>query len=148
RSTPSNSSAASVCIRDRSNPYRTTYLFDARDPSCSSRATLPRAVAAPGGQLVQQTDYYAPVRNARIVVFDTDGVQAPMTAGWLHQMGWEVYLHRPEATALVAPPRVEYDDERGVPVEAVAADAVIIDVGDSRTYRAGHLAGAAWAPRS
>lgn len=131
-----------------SNPYRTTYLFDARDPSCSSRATLPRAVAAPGGQLVQQTDYYAPVRNARIVVFDTDGVQAPMTAGWLHQMGWEVYLHRPEATALVAPPRVEYDDERGVPVEAVAADAVIIDVGDSRTYRAGHLAGAAWAPRS
>ncbi|CCN06096.1 conserved hypothetical protein [Bordetella bronchiseptica Bbr77] len=129
-----------------SNPYRTTYLFDARDPSCSSRATLPRAVAAPGGQLVQQTDYYAPVRNARIVVFDTDGVQAPMTAGWLHQMGWEVYLHRAEATALVAPPRVEYDDERGVPVEAVAADAVIIDVGDSRTYRAGHLAGAAWAP--
>ncbi|WP_376843519.1 rhodanese-like domain-containing protein, partial [Bordetella pertussis] len=125
-----------------SNPYRTTYLFDARDPSCSSRATLPRAVAAPGGQLVQQTDYYAPVRNARIVVFDTDGVQAPMTAGWLHQMGWEVYLHRPEATALVAPPRVEYDDERGVPVEAVAADAVIIDVGDSRTYRAGHPAGA------
>jgi len=36
------------------------------------------------------------VRNARMVLFDTLGVQAPMTAHWLRQMGWEVAVLPPD----------------------------------------------------
>ena len=46
----------------------------------------------PGGQLVQETDMAAPVRGARIVLADDYGVRADMTASWLAQMGWEVYV--------------------------------------------------------
>ena len=34
----------------------------------------------------------APVRGARIVLADDKGVRADMTASWLAQMGWEVYV--------------------------------------------------------
>ena len=34
----------------------------------------------------------APVRGARIVLTDDKGVRADMTASWLAQMGWEVYV--------------------------------------------------------
>jgi hypothetical protein len=42
--------------------------------------------------LVQETDVTAPVRGARIVLTDDDGVRANMTASWLAQMGWEVWV--------------------------------------------------------
>ena len=49
--------------------------------------------SAPGGQLVQATDEYVGVRNARLVLIDDTGVRATMTASWLIQMGWrEVYV--------------------------------------------------------
>ena len=41
---------------------------------------------------MQETDVFAPVRGARIVLADDDGVRADMTASWLAQMGWEVYV--------------------------------------------------------
>ena len=34
----------------------------------------------------------APVRGARIILTDDKGVRADMTASWLAQMGWEVYV--------------------------------------------------------
>ena len=43
---------------------------------------------APGGQLVQETDNYLATWGARVVLADTDGVRAVMTASWLKQMGW------------------------------------------------------------
>jgi rhodanese-related sulfurtransferase len=46
----------------------------------------------PGGQLVQEIDMAAPVRGARILLTDNMGVRADMTASWLAQMGWEVYV--------------------------------------------------------
>jgi len=137
---------AQAFLRDET---RTTYLFDVRDPAQSAASTLDGAVAAPGGQLVQQTDYYAPVWNARIVVFDTDGVQAPMTATWLHQMGWEVHVCRAGpgdlSARLAAAPA---DDGHGFTLEGLAGAAAVIDVGDSRAYRKGHVPGAAWTVRS
>ncbi|MBN9477132.1 MAG: rhodanese-like domain-containing protein [Burkholderiales bacterium] len=128
---------------------RTCYLFDVRLPGAWRAGTLPGAINTPGGQLVQQTDACAPVRNARVIVFDTDAVQAPMTAFWLSQMGWEVYVHRAPADSL-APPRpaapAAADDEG---TQLPLAPAVrVIDVGDSRQYRARHLPGAAWTVRS
>ncbi len=60
-------------------------------------AICPGFVSAPGGQLVQETDHHAPVRGARLVLADDDGVRAAMTASWLAQMGWEVYVVEPAA---------------------------------------------------
>ncbi|MCZ3272127.1 rhodanese-related sulfurtransferase, partial [Acinetobacter baumannii] len=65
---------------------RTTYRFDVRTPSEYESAHAPGFQGAPGGQLVQETEMFAPVRGARVVLFDDDGVRANMTASWLAQM--------------------------------------------------------------
>jgi rhodanese-related sulfurtransferase len=69
---------------------RTTYLFDVRDADEYAAGHLPGSRHVPGGQLVQETDHYASVRGARIVLIDNDGVRANMAASWLAQLGWQV----------------------------------------------------------
>ena len=71
---------------------RTLYRFDVGAPEDYARRHIPGFANAPGGQLVQETDHFAPVRGARIVLADDLGVRAAMTASWLAQMGWEVYV--------------------------------------------------------
>lgn len=72
-------------------PSRTVYRYDVRTPEEFAAGHLPGFGSAPGGQLVQETDVFAPVRGARILLADGgDGVRAPMTAHWLAQMGWDV----------------------------------------------------------
>ena len=71
---------------------RTTYRYDVRTPEEFAAGHLPGFRSAPGGQLVQETDVSAPVRGARIVLADDDGVRANMTASWLAQLGWEVWV--------------------------------------------------------
>ena len=39
---------------------------------------------------MQETDRYAPIRGAAIVLADDGGTEAEMTASWLAQMGWDV----------------------------------------------------------
>jgi len=73
-------------------PGRTVYRFDVRTPEEYAAGHLPGFASAPGGQLVQETDHQVPVRGARIVLADDDGVRASMSASWLAQMGWEVYV--------------------------------------------------------
>lgn len=41
---------------------------------------------------MQETDHAVPVRGARIVLADDDGTRANMTASWLAQMGWDVWV--------------------------------------------------------
>lgn len=69
---------------------RTLYRWDVRTPEEYLAGHLPGFGSAPGGQLVQETDVFAAVRGARIILVDDDGVRAPMTAHWLAQMGWQV----------------------------------------------------------
>lgn len=77
---------------------RTLYRFDVRTPEEFEAGRLPGFRSAPGGQLVQETDMFAPVRGARIVLSDLAqpgselGARADMTASWLAQMAWEVYV--------------------------------------------------------
>lgn len=71
---------------------RTLYRFDVRDAEEYAAGYLPGFRHYPGGQLVQETDMAAPVRGARILLTDDKGVRADMTASWLAQMGWEVYV--------------------------------------------------------
>jgi len=71
---------------------RTLYRFDVRTPEEYLAGHLPGFRSAPGGQLVQETDFFAPVRGARIVLSDDLGPRAAMTASWLSQMAWDVYV--------------------------------------------------------
>ena len=100
---------------------RTLYRFDVRTPEEFAAGHLAGFRSAPGGQLVQETDVFAPVRGARIVLADNDGVRANMTASWLAQMAWEVYVlddglsgeslvveaGRPERESMAAAPRAK-----------------------------------------
>ncbi|GGY39624.1 rhodanese-related sulfurtransferase [Pseudoduganella albidiflava] len=76
----------------RGDATRTTYCFDIRTPEEYADGSLPGFRSAPGGQLVQETEQFAPVRGARFVLADSDGVRANLTASWLRQLNNEVYV--------------------------------------------------------
>jgi rhodanese-related sulfurtransferase len=71
---------------------RTLYRFDVRRPEEYAAGHIPGFRSYSGGQLVQETDMAAPVRGARIVLADDLGARADMTASWLAQMGWAVFV--------------------------------------------------------
>lgn len=142
-------------------PGRTLYRFDVRTPEEYAAGHLPGFASAPGGQLVQETDHQVPVRGARIVLADDDGVRASMSASWLAQMGWEVYVLDavPAAasfTETAAPAPVH------PPVAAVVAEiepqtlaalleqpgTAVIDVTTSANYVKRHIPGAWYAVRA
>ncbi|MGY3472859.1 rhodanese-like domain-containing protein [Bradyrhizobium ottawaense] len=87
---------------------RTLYRFDVRDAEEYAAGHLAGFRHYPGGQLVQETDMAAPVRGARILLTDDKGVRADMTASWLAQMGWEVYVLEGgyDGALEIGPPRV------------------------------------------
>lgn len=85
---------AQAWLRD---PARTTYFFDVRSPEEYAAGHIAGTRHAPGGQLVQSTDEYCAVKNARIVLADPERVRAVMTASWLVQLGWrDVFVLTPE----------------------------------------------------
>ncbi|MDP9896040.1 rhodanese-related sulfurtransferase [Variovorax boronicumulans] len=136
-------------------PGRTVYRFDVRTPEEYAAGHLPGFASAPGGQLVQETDHQVPVRGARIVLADDDGVRASMSASWLAQMGWEVYVPdtAPSASAFTekAAPSPAYP-----PVAATIAEiapkalaellkqpgTAVLDVTTSANYVKRHVPGA------
>jgi len=71
---------------------RTLYRFDVRPVEDYAAGHIPGFRHYPGGQLVQEIDMAAPARGARILLADILGVRANMTASWLAQMAWEVYV--------------------------------------------------------
>jgi len=82
-------SEAAVLARDTS---RTLYRFDVRDAEEYAAGHLAGFRHYAGGQLVQEIDIAAPVRGARILLTDDKSVRADMTASWVAQMGWEVFV--------------------------------------------------------
>ncbi|MDB5896308.1 MAG: sulfurtransferase [Rhodoferax sp.] len=159
---------------------RTTYCFDVRTVDEYQAGHLPGFVHAPGGQLVQETDVSGPVRGARIVLADggdaADGVRANMTASWLAQMGWQVYvrdgiaaadlavLPTPGAVAAPLPPvaepqwvapaqlaawlQAEADSTEMDDDEAAAGSTVVVNLAPSASHVQGHIPGAWSAVRS
>lgn len=132
----------------------TTYLCDVRTPEEFSAGTLPGAQSTPGGQLVQATDQYVAARKARLVVFDGEGVRAPVIAARLRQMGWDALVLEEGISAPLAPePETEplaLPDLPPVPAQDMAdlmGTATVLDMRPSMTYRALHLKGAAWTIR-
>jgi rhodanese-related sulfurtransferase len=135
---------------------RTLYRFDVRTPEEYAAGHIPGFRGAPGGQLVQETDVFAPVRGARIVLADDRGVRADMSASWLAQMGWEVYVldggleggleQGPWRSALPVLP-----DVPSLSASELAADLaghVVLDVAPSPAHRKGHIPGAWFAVRA
>jgi rhodanese-related sulfurtransferase len=147
---------------------RTVYLFDVRTPAEYFDGHLRSFRSAPGGQLVQETDFFAPVRGARIVLADDEaGVRADMTASWLAQMNWEVYVvddisaddlrcRHDEAEELAALPAIPADRRiSGAtlsswlrPSATKAAGAAVLDFSRSRDYLSGHIPGSWFSLRS
>ena len=135
---------------------RTTYLLDVRTREEFESGRLEGARHAPGGQLVQATDEYVGVRNARIVLVDPERVRSVMTASWLNQMGWdEVFVLEPGATdwPLERGPRASRVPGLQRAPEIDAAElarvrATVLDLSTSLKFRARHLPGAWWAVRA
>lgn len=137
---------------------RTTYLLDVRSPDEYAEGHLPGFRNAPGGQLVQATDEYVAVRNARLVLADDEGVRAAMTASWLIQMGWEhvFVLERgvgsgPLVTGPWQPTLRGTLADANVTTDELAAhlDAMtVIDLGSSPAHEQRHIPGALWCVRA
>ena len=144
----------------RAESTRTLYLLDVRTRAEFEAGRIPGSVHAPGGQLVQATDEFVGVRNARIVLVDPERVRSVMTASWLNQMGWdEVTVLEPEGefglgdNTLARGPRLPripvYPDSPVVRApELSRGEATVIDFSTSLRFRRRHIPGAWWAVRA
>ena len=137
------------------DPNRTLYRFDVRTPEEHAEGHPRGFRNYPGGQLVQETDMAAPVRGARIALHDDLGPRADMTAAWLAQMGWEVFVVsdlKNTVCGAEAPilPELPTVDTIAAPqlASALAGGAVLIDLAPSPHYRRGHIDGAIFAIRA
>lgn len=147
--------------RLRADTTRTTYYLDIRTPAEFSDGRLAGFRSAPGGQLVQETEQFGPVRGARFVLADSDGVRANMTASWLRQMNNEVYVIDQLAQAdltergewqapLPALPAVDEVDLATLSIwlGEQPEHTVVLDLTSSANYAKRHIAGAWFALRS
>ena len=131
---------------------RTTYVFDVRTHEEYAQAHWPAARHAPGGQLVQTTDRFVAVRNARIVLNDDIGLRATTTAVRLRQMGHQAYVLDADARsfAMSAPSAQAVDvRDQADRFRQLATDAtLILDVSRGMEYRKAHVETARWATRA
>ncbi|MDX2155691.1 MAG: rhodanese-like domain-containing protein [Hyphomicrobiaceae bacterium] len=141
---------------------RSLYVLDVRTPEEYAAGHVAGVRSAPGGQLVQETDNFLATWGARVVLADTDGARAAMTASWLKQMGWDDVAvirldeipgerttgpHRPRALGLerataptITPAELQASLEAGT--------ATLIDLEYSKPYRNGHIPGAWFSTRT
>jgi rhodanese-related sulfurtransferase len=140
----------------RADTTATTYVFDVRDPAEYAAGHLPGSISAPGGQLVQATDIWAAVANARIVLVDDVGVRAHMTGGWLRQLrGWEVLVLEDGLRPPLSMPRPRVFPANVARVDASElhdllerGEAVVVDLDRSLAFRKRHIPGAHWGVRT
>jgi rhodanese-related sulfurtransferase len=147
----------------RAQSDRTTYFFDTRHPEEYVAGHLAGFRSKPGGQLVQETEMVAPVRGARLVLADTDGVRANMTASWLAQMAWDVYvLDQTQSQDFnvkgswqpLLPQRPELASISTMSLAGLLNEArskqetIVIDLGRHAQYVQGHIPGARYVLRS
>lgn len=133
---------------------RSLFLCDVRTAQEFAVGSLPGSQHTPGGQLIQSTDLYIGVRQARVVLVDSDGVRAPIVASWLRQLGHEAYvlsggIHSGLALPVLQP--VAYEPLPLISVQALVLalnDVNLIDLRPSMVYRKGHIAGSQWSIRS
>jgi rhodanese-related sulfurtransferase len=135
---------------------RSTYLCDVRTPEEFEAGSIPGSMHAPGGQLIQATDQWVGVRNARIVMIDGgENVRAPMVASWLKQLGCDACVleggvrsglkGRPAAQpALPELPAISAADLKRM-LDASAC--TVFNLGASMLFRRAHIPGSRWSTR-
>jgi rhodanese-related sulfurtransferase len=135
---------------------RSTYLCDVRTPEEFKVGSIPGSMHAPGGQLIQATDHWVGVRNARIVLIDGgENIRAPMVASWLKQLGCDTYVleggmrsrlkGRPAAQpALPELPAISAADLKRM---LDAGGCAVFDLGASMNFRKAHIPGSRWSTR-
>ena len=147
-------------LREWQQHERTLYLFDVRALAAYQQGHLPGSRSVPAAQLVKETDQFASVQNARIVLADeSDGVHAAVAASWLAQQGWQVAVLEglqaadfsvtggwsPKVPPLDAQPQV-------TPAELTTrlqdGQTQVLDFTTSANYVNAHIPGAAWLQRS
>ena len=142
---------ANARLADKS---RTHYVLDVRTEAEFAHDGVPGSIHAPGGQLVQATDEWIAVREANLLLLDSDGVRAPLVAYWLRQMGHKATVLEggiEAARALSIPAASITNSVESVPeLEPSALDAGssrLIDLRSSLAYREAHIDGATWSIR-
>jgi rhodanese-related sulfurtransferase len=148
--------AASEVERWLADASRTTVLLDVRTPEEFAAGSLPGAVHAAGGQLVQATDQWVAVRNARLVLIDSEGVRAPVVASWLKQLGCDVHVledgthARVAAQSSVKPALPEVASVSAAELRRMMDDnrCAAFDLGTSMDFRKAHVPGSRWSTRS
>jgi rhodanese-related sulfurtransferase len=127
-----------------------------RTPEEFDAGSLPGAVHAPGGQLVQATDQWVAVRNARLVLVDGEGVRAPVVATWLAQLGCDVHVLADGIRSRVAaqpPARPALPEVGTVTAPELkrmldSGTCAAFDLGSSMSFRRSHVPGSRWSVRS
>lgn len=144
------------------------YLFDVRPLKAYREGHIEGTQSLPGGQAVQRTDDFVLVREATVVLIDQNEARAMMTGYWYRRMGIEkVFVLKGGVDGWIAaggkvvagrqhPKALGYDAAlaKVVKLKPEAIDkllrekkCVLLDVGASLQYAAGHLPGALWRPR-
>jgi rhodanese-related sulfurtransferase len=131
-----------------------------RTPEDYETGHVPGFRSAPGGQLVQETDMFAPVRGARVILADNDGVRANMSASWLAQMNVEVYVvdglsaadfaekgAAPPARLAPTPPEADEIMPAELRTLLQSPGTVVLDFTTSANYVKRHIPGACFAIR-
>ncbi|KAI6781470.1 uncharacterized protein J7T54_001432 [Emericellopsis cladophorae] len=133
-------------VQDRDS--RSLYLLDVRDPEEYADGHVKGFTSAPGGQLVQATDEWVGVRGGQIVLYDTDGVRARMTATWLLQLGWEVYVLSESSPVQDIAPDQEAPSWLATELPSITVDELtsmeqvtVVDLARSPAYKKGHIPG-------
>jgi len=135
---------------------RSTFLCDVRTPEEFEAGSIPGSVHAPGGQLIQATDQWVGVRNARIVLIDGgERIRAPVVASWLKQLGYDTYvldggvrsgLRGVSASKPVLPTlgTISASELRRA---LEAGNCNVLDLGPSMNFRKTHIPGSRWSIR-
>jgi len=138
-------------------PDRTTYLCDVRTPEEFAAGSITGAQHTPGGQLIQATDQWVGVRNARIVLIDGgEMVRAPVVASWLVQLGCDACVLEGGVKAPLAGtkpatpplPALKPITATELKPQIDGKACTVFDVGPSMGYRKANVPGSRWSIRS
>ena len=139
----------------REDKTRTTYVFDVRSEQEYIQGHIPNSRWVAGGQLVQETDHYAAVRGARIVLVDPLYTRAYMTGSWLAQMNWDVSvlvderhdLYNEQGVWKPVTPQIAIDQlltPEQLKTLLAEQEIAIWDFTTAANYRKGHIPTAQW----
>jgi rhodanese-related sulfurtransferase len=157
-----------ISLRDEAE-RQVLYLIDVRSEREYEAGHIPGSMNIPGGQAVQRTDDYIAVREGQIIFISNGRSRGVMAAHWYRQMGFKkigvlkggirAWTESEQALATGIPAeepaglKAARETARLIDPAEVSRQlrhdrTIVLDVGISSSFEAGHLPGAFWLPRS